>query len=373
MEKNKNLEDIGFFLLESNRNKNIDRNTNYSLNSKLKNIDNNTKSNINTINKNINNSYYINEEMKKNNNQEIDNFQNKDNNESCENNNTKNKEKNAKPNMESITINDIPIGHPKFMLNDNYLNEIDNLFSNLAVHNYCCKCKNEIKYSFLDKYNLCDKCLKNEILFQLRKDYSDYLSKGDFNKKYIIKKVEINKYNLYIKDIIDIIKIKNEKEIINILKSSVCLNCLKIIENKNNYNVILPCKCFVCNKGELWNYFTIQNEISDNFTCICGYKYDPKDLYNLGTIENFELNLLLTNIFNKSILTKGCCICGKNGKQVKIQYKPEDKSSFCFENYFKLQKYNINLGHTMCIECKKRFKNQMFFCRYCNRNHFYIS
>ena len=65
LEKNKNLEDIGFFLLESNRNKNIDRNTNYSLNSKLKNIDNNTKSNINTINKNINNSYSINEEMKK--------------------------------------------------------------------------------------------------------------------------------------------------------------------------------------------------------------------------------------------------------------------------------------------------------------------
>ena len=376
-EKNKDLEENDFFLLETNRNKNndFDRNSSYSLNYKLKNIDNNIKSKVIVYKNNINSSNN-NKEMKNNINQQIDNFQNKDNNESYDNNLIENKELKRKKEMENISLNEIPIGHPKLIPDDNYLNIIDNLFS-YPINNSCIKCKNKIKISIEDKYNLCNKCLKNEILFLLRKDYSDYLSLGNFTKKFTIKKVEINKYYLYLKDIIDILNIKDEKEIINNLKSNVCLNCLKIVDNKNSYNINLPCKCFICDKGELWNYFTVQNEISDNFTCICGYKYEPKDLYNLGIecnkIGNFELILLLINIFNKSILTKGCCVCGKNGKQEKIEYEPENKSSFCFENYLKLHKYNINLDHTMCKECKKKFKNQMFFCHYCNRNHLFIS
>ena len=161
------------------------------------------------------------------------------------------------------------------------------------------------------------------------------------------------------------------------MKSNVCLNCFKIIDDKTNSKIILPCKCVVCDKGELWNYFTVQNVISDNFTCLCGYKYEPKDFYNLGAecnkIENFELILLLINIFNKSILKKGCCKCGENGKLEKIEYEQEDKHSFCFERYLKFKKYNINLEHLMCKGCKKSLKNNMFFCIYCNKNHLYIS
>lgn len=192
---------------------------------------------------------------------------------------------NKKPEMEIKSITETPAGHPDFVLDDNYLDKIDNMFANKNSNNNCIICLGN-KSPIQEKYCICDICLKNEILSQLKQDYSNYLRKGNFQNKYKIPQIQINKYILYLKDTIDLltkfIKIKNEKDIVNYLKQFVCIKCFKIVDgNKNNY-ANLPCGCRICNKEELENYFTSQNILSDNFICICGSKYMPKDLYDLS-------------------------------------------------------------------------------------------
>ena len=290
--------------------------------------------------------------------------------------------KKEKPEMKFKTLTETPMGHPQSELNEKYLDNIDKMFIEKDEEIFdCLICKNKMIGLSRDKYNICIKCLENEILFRLKNNYADYLKNIKNNQsKYKIKPILIDKYNLSVQDILDIleknINNKNENELINYIKKFVCLKCLNIIEIKKNNNVIFPCGCCICNKKEFENYFTEQNEISENYTCLCGYKYESKDLYQLAIecnkIGSDSLILFIINIFNKSILTKGCSGCGKSEKREKINYEPENKSSFCFENYLKIKKINYNLDHSFCKECKRRYKNQQFFCFYCKRNHLYI-
>ncbi len=374
LEPNKNLsqpQDNNFFLLETNRNKNNnEKNQDNILNSKLKKLDNNTKNYINIDKYNNNENKGINR-----------NIVNKDNNISITNDNIDDKQIKIKEELKIKAMTETPIGHPEYILNDNYLNKIDNLFINKTSNIECLKCKNKIIDDFFqDKYNLCNTCLENEILSQLKKEYFYYLNKGNFNNKFKINQIKIDKYTLYLKDIIDILKlfidIKDEKQLKNYIKSFICIKCFKLIDEKKNNIVNLPCQCRFCDKDELENYFTVQNVISNNFSCICGYKYEPKDLYDLSKecyrIGSKILILFLINIFNKNILNDGCSGCGRIGKFEKIQYKPEDSNSFCFENYLQLNNININLDHNMCKECKRRYKNQQFVCYYCKKIHLFI-
>ena len=364
LEPNNSLEkssDSNFFLLQTNRNK---AHEHEGYNTTVKNIDNNTK----VINNNI---------FNKNN-----NLINKDNNEKYTNNESNNKESNKLPEMKLKLTTETPFGHPECTIDDNYLNEIDNMFSNKnKSNNDCIVCKKKIKEQIQDKYNICNKCLENEILTQLKKNYSDYLKNlNNTKKKFKINPIKIKEYSLYLKDIIDILKliinIKDEKELLNYLKNFVCIKCFEIVDNNKNTIVKFPCGCRICNKEELETYFTVQSEIKDNFKCICGYKYEPKDLYDLSIecnkVGSSLLILLIINIFNKSILSKGCSGCGKTKNLEKIEYEPEAKSLFCFENYLKLHNFNMNLDHLMCRECKSRYKNQKFMCFYCNRIHLYL-
>ena len=380
LEPNNNIDlskDNDFFLLETNRNKinnNNGRNYDNSINSKLRNIDNNTKNIIINNNDNYNNNLEYNKRIN-------NNLINKDNNEKMSNNSDtiKNKVIKNKVEMEIKSIAETPFGHPEYKSDDNYLNNIDIIFSKKNTNNYCTICKHKIMGLIQGKYEICNNCLQNEILSQLKKEYSDYLSKGIFNNKFSIKQIKIGKYTFYIKDIIEVLKIniniKDEKELKDYLKRFVCIKCFKILD-KNKIIVNLPCKCCICDKDELENYLLIQNILSDNFTCICGYKYESKDLYNLSIecnkVGSISLILFLINIFNKSILTRGCSGCGKIGKFEKIKYEPEDKSTFCFENYLKLRDANVNLDHNMCKDCKRRYKNQKFICYYCNKIHLCI-
>ena len=364
IENNNNADkssDNDFFLLQSNRK--INNISEQKTDNSIKNINyNNTKNN--NLNSNVRN---------------MNNVINKDKNENSQNKIIKKNVSNNKPVMKIRMITETPFGNPESILDDNYLDKIDNMFSNKS--NSCIICKLLITNSIQNKYNLCNKCLKNEIMIQLIKNYSDYLKNiGSYKNQFILTPIKINKYTLNLKDILDILKIlmkiENENELINYLKKFVCIKCLKIIDNKKNNNIIFPCGCRICNIEELENYFTVQNEISENYQCICGYKYEPKDLYNLcvecDKIECSFLILLIINIFNKSILSKGCCVCGKSNQLDKIEYKPESKSFFCFENYLKKHDINYNLDHSMCKECKRRYKNQQFNCFYCNRIHLYI-
>ena len=246
----------------------------------------------------------------------------------------------------------------------------------------CLKCKKKKEKSILDKYDFCDNCLKTEILSELANDYLNYLKSENSKKKnYKITSISFNKYSLTINDILDILEIYTdifiEQDLYLFLKKLVCISCFKCINEENNSRVIFPCGCAVCNKNELEKFFTEQNYIlSDNYTCICGYKYQPKDFYSLAEVSNKigieGICFLLINIFYKDILSKGCCGCGSKNKLKEIRYKVEknDDNEFFFEDYLKSSK--INLIHNFCESCEKKYKNQKFICKFCNKIHLYI-
>jgi hypothetical protein len=260
----------------------------------------------------------------------------------------------------------------------NYLDKIDNMFTD-KNSSECLICKKSIDLSY-NKYNLCNICLEKELLAKLKNDYALYLTNKSSSKdKFKLKQIKINTHTLYIKEIMDLVllflNIKNENELIKYLKASVCIKCCKAIDEKKIKVVKFPCGCRICDKEELEQYFTIQNEITDNYTCICGYKYEPKDLYRLCEecykIEENLIILLIINIFNKNILCKGCSGCGDQQKEgTKIKYKP-DESTFCFEKYIKSIKQDFSLDHFLCKKCKKKYENQNYICFFCKKMHLY--
>ena len=119
--------------------------------------------------------------------------------------------------------------------------------------------------------------------------------------------------------------------------------------------------------------FTEQNILSENYQCLCEYKYQPKDFYALAEeckkAGSECICLLIINIFHKDILSKGCCGCGSKQKDMKIKYQIEknNKNEFFFEDY-----YLNSLVHFFCKNCDKRLKNQKFNCPYCNKIHLYL-
>ena len=358
-ENKNNLEsscDSGFFLFQSNKNVNINMNggktcyapKNISIN--LSNIDNNIDENKTEIKLNRNTVNYGN--MKK--------------------------KEQKKPEMEIKTETETPFGHPENSEDADYLDKIDNMFINKNMSE-CLLC-NKIIDSSYNKYNICNICLEKELLTKLKNEYASYLTnKNNSKDKFKIKEIKISTQTLYIKDIYDLVllflNINNENELIKYLKSSVCIKCYKEIDDKKNNVVKFPCGCRICDKEELDQYFTTQNEITDKYTCICGYKYEPKDLYKLGEecfkIKDDLIILLIINIFNKSILCKGCSGCGNSKKEESIiKYKP-DESTFCFEKYIKSLKKDFSLDHFLCKNCKKKYDNQNYICFYCNKMHLY--
>ncbi len=352
--------DSGFFLLQSNRNINLNG-------GKESYVPKNLPKNLTNIDNNID------DENKKE--KEINLDRNTIN---YENKNQMKKSKQKKPEMEIKTEIEKPFGHPENAEDINYLNKIDNMFTD-KNSSECLNCKNSIDLSY-NKYNLCNICLEKELLEKLKNDYALYLkNKSSSKDKFKIKEIKINTHTLYIKDILDLallfLNANDENELNKYLKSSVCIKCYKIIDESKNKVVKFPCGCRICDKEELEQYFTIQNEITDNYTCICGYKYEPKDLYRLCEecykIEDNLIILLIINIFNKSILCKGCSGCGDPKKEdTKIKYKP-DESTFCVENYIKSIKQDFSLDHFLCKNCKKKYNNQNYICFFCNKMHLY--
>ena len=243
------------------------------------------------------------------------------------------------------------------------------------------KCKKRETSFIQDKYEFCNDCLPNEIIYLLAADYSNYLkTENSKKKKYKINSIKLDKYVLDIKNILDVFRIFienfDENYLYNFLKQFVCISCLKPIDKNNNSKVKFPCGCAICNKDELEKYFTEQNILSDNYICLCGYKYQPKDFYFLAEesnkIGNDCICFLTINIFYKDILSKGCCRCGSKKKFTEIKYKVEknNPNEFSFEDYLKSN--NINLVHYLCKDCEKKYKNQKFVCYFCNKIHIYI-
>ena len=291
-----------------------------------------------------------------------------------------------KPKIKIKTENEIPFGHPEYKADNslllNYLDKIDNMFLKNIPYIECLKCKKKEANCLQDKYEFCNDCLKNEILCSLANDYSNYLKTENRKKKiYKISSIKLDKYSLSTNDILNTLglftDIFDKKDLYNFLKQLVCIYCLKVIDENNKFKVKFPCGCAVCNKEELEKYFTELNVIlSDNYTCLCGYKYEPKDFYSLFE-ESYKIGsecicLMIINIFHKDILSKGCCGCGSENKFKEIKYKVEksEDNEIFFEDY--LKSINFNLVHYFCKTCDKNYKNKKFFCYFCNKIHLYI-
>ena len=356
-------------------NKNIININNNSINSIIKIKDNGSKQKTG-----INQKIKITNKINSNSN----NLTNKDNN---ENNNEDNKvieiEMKNKRNIKLKSENEIPFGHPEYKADEttiiSYIDSIDNMFLKNFKYVECLKCHQKETYAIQDNYQFCNQCLKKEIVNLLAKDYSNYLINNNIKtKKYKVTFIKLYNYTLSIKNILDILrfytKLNEEKDLNKYIKQFVCLQCFKVIDEKDINKIKFPCGCAVCNKDDLQKYFTEGNPLlSDEYQCLCGYKYTPKDFYELFEecykITSDCICLLIINIFHKNILSKGCCGCGNKKKEIKINYKADKSNLYCFENY--LNKSHINLDHFMCTNCEKKYQNQEFICFFCKKIHFY--
>ena len=243
----------------------------------------------------------------------------------------------------------------------------------------CLNCKKRVIDAIQTDYELCDECLKNKVIILLANDYSNYLKTENIKiKKYkITKSIKLYKYDLYLKNILDILKIyldiSKETDLYQYIKQFVCIYCLKVIDIKKNSKVIFPCGCAVCNKDELEKFFTEQNILSEDYQCLCEYKYQPKDLYTLAEkckkAGSESICFLIINIFHKYILYRGCCGCGSKQKDIQIKYKiiKSNSDEFFFEDYLN------SLAHFFCKNCDNKYKNQQFICYYCNKIHVYLA
>ena len=316
----------------------------------------------------------------------INNLINKDNNGlDIEKQNSKDINENSPQQIIKKTEDQIPFGHPEYKSDDfkSYLDEIDNMFLNNIKYVVCIKCKAKETNLIHDEYEFCSQCLKNETINSLAKDYSDYLkNKTKKTKDYKISFIKLDKYTLSIKNILEILKlyteISEEKQIYPYIKQFVCIYCLKTIDLTNNLKVIFPCGCALCNKDELEKYFTEQNIVlSDNYICLCGHKYQSEEYFLLAEecnrVGSECICLMVINIFNKDILSKGCCGCGSNKKDIVIKYKNgnDANNNLSFETYLNANK--ISLVHYFCKKCKERYNKKVFICKVCNKIHILIN
>ena len=267
----------------------------------------------------------------------------------------------------------------------------------------CTKC--QVKYSINSKnkplFNVCGKCLSNEIEPIIYTNYLAYISNmlnNDFVNcelikekfdKFLKENITVFEKDITIKDCLkETNKYSKEKNkdneyytlnntILNI-KKKICLVCLNEIKEISE-NLKIFCGCCFCSKEHLRFYFDQVNDIptDSNFVCLCGYEYDNKGIYDLGIFFGqlgiWNLRKKIINKFNYMLKLK-CCICEGNNQLVKIEYKdeinPENKDSEKILGGFK------ELKHYVCKECNEWDKSKgnkiSFQCNFCNKTHIYI-
>ena len=276
-----------------------------------------------------------------------------------------------------------------------YYKKFENYFK-LSNNKICKKCK-KIYESEKYNYNMCDKCLLDEInpylfiqymgfresnkndIYDLtkskRKKMIDYISKRPAQFSFIEGQNKpfgeiITQTNF---DILDLI----EKT-----KQRLCVVCKKDITKKNNKDIFsLPCKCNICSLKCLEEYFKSISEKNDYVLynnekvirpmseCFCGYGYKLKVFNELKKLAEKINRKDFLDIIDKTIesnLIYKCALCRKNydktNKFLNLKLKDEKDHLFC-ENCAKEKKININ-------EEKKNDNLIEFFCKFCESKHY---
>ena len=306
-----------------------------------------------------------------NNNNPLNNIKNNQNN--VQNNNQipiQKQDMNVLPNkkMEVIGLNtpgNIPISK-KSSPTQNIKKEKQNIY-------FCRKCKIQIN----NNLSLCRNCFKKEIFKEV---YSSYIN--GLNQQIIPEEV-IDGY-------ITLINSKNEKMVLNLdkalveynknfpdekfsredivleYKKKICIACLTNI--KTSSFIELPCKCRICSKEHLNQYFSYYNNYSQKFYCRCKKEYDVHMMFKIGTIK--ELNIKIFQVIGyyfQRQLDNCCCICKVTGKPVGrsnsiISLENNDNNTFLH-----------SLFHYFCANCCKLYQNTEFDCQICQMKHFWNS
>lgn len=249
--------------------------------------------------------------------------------------------------------------------------------------------KNEINI------NLCYECLKKEIIESFYDVYASYI-KECLDNKYENDVIE-NKFNdLFTKTI----KINNEisipikngvnqlcsydnenssfveikQELILEIKQNFCLICChKMVDNRES-TITIPCNCNFCDIKHFEYFFNNAKSLEKGkeLVCYCSYKYNIKDIYNLGLIFSEKNQKLLRKSvidYLNDILIGKCCNCQSNQTNLdRIRYK--DKSE---ENNKLLAKYK-ELKHYFCNSCIEIIKEKdSFLCKICYKEHIFRS
>ena len=251
----------------------------------------------------------------------------------------------------------------------------------------CKECaQKEISEKFCEKYlSYINDCLRSQYKDDdISKKFKDFLkSEVNINKKnltleyslYVLSKYQTNNTlkSLNEENINNLSSIYNN--IFNEVKKNICLICCHKNDNNSENPIIIPCGCHFCSEKHLEFYFKNKNPIlkEKGFLCYCSYKYNIKDIYNLGLLfiksNNNSLNKLKKNILDNlnSILSTECCVCIK--KEVvpnKIRYKDEnEKNNEILSGYKELK-------HFFCQSCSKQMQDgQTFLCQICDKNHMF--
>ena len=266
----------------------------------------------------------------------------------------------------------------------------------IVVKNYTCKNCSE-KYSIKQEYqaifNLCNKCLKEKIIINfydiylsyikncLKNEYEDEEIKIKF-KALLKNSITINDKSTFLEESINQLCNyyqtqkkpfdANYQDIIIEIKKNVCLICCHKMNNNQEDKITVPCGCNFCSNHHFEFFFKEKKpiHIEKEFLCYCSYKYNIKDIYNLG----LQFSKLYHKFLRKSVIDylnnilKGqCCICkSKELCQERIRYKDNE-----MENQEILSNYK-ELKHYFCKNCSENIKEKnRFKCNVCYTEHIF--
>ena len=335
---------------------NLENNILINNNAMYKNILNNNYKNENNININVSNDN-INVDKS---NENINNIS-----KNCESNTNINlKQKNGS----NINIKSIDLGFIKQV-------------NSFEIKEKCIICNKNYKKN---QFNMCPKCLCNEIINQTYILYIDFKKKKP-NIKFKLPDILINGKKYSCKNLIDeynnITNDKNnlldENKLFKLIQQKICIYCNKDTENSK---FVFPCGCSLCKK-EINNYFKYKKpfNVQTHFICVCGVEYSRFQILLLGiSLEELGENFSVLNTIIQYLnirLDSYCCICGNRraadikNTRIYIQNSPSSRigdSEGC-------KKFLSHLIHHICANCVFSYKPPLCFkCTLCTINHDFI-
>ena len=267
------------------------------------------------------------------------------------------------------------------------------------ISNAILKCK-ECKINDIiepNKFNLCDKCLYNNLksivlsaFLEFLKDRTNLVNSQDkFNHLIKQKKCKISTVdNITIEDAIINSKYKLDDILLDV-RSHMCLFCAQEIETEDDCFIEFPCKCKICSDNcfrkyieKIGRHITLSDIITVFYrhikllSCYCGFIYNTQNvLYMIKEMEKKGLNDA-KEVYQNYILNFWnwrCYLC-KNNFEIKKDYV---KAVFECQNIDKnLLNLETEFKHLICDEClykNNAFNGKNIFCKICELNHKIIS